>query len=90
MFEDLKGLEHWFVHVIEPLPVKRDYKCETTETNYKDAVSKWLTRESIKVRGYTFYCKSEVRSKVYVSLKEQRWVTNHFSFIKKHLRLQKT
>lgn len=40
-YTKLNGLEHWFIHVIEPLG---------------DDSSGWFERESTKIFGYTYHC----------------------------------
>lgn len=69
MFTELKGLEHWFIHVIEPIPVRRSNNKEVDKDKrqFNIAINKWLEKELIKKRGYTHYCKQSVRGRVYQS-----------------------
>lgn len=95
--EELKGLEHWFIHVIEPIPKRnndpsKDKKVPKSklstdlrkkqDVEYELACNKWLSREMMKSRGYTFYCNKAVRNKVYISASERKAVTEKLDFLK--------
>lgn len=54
-YEKLNGLEHWFIHVIEPLG---------------DDLSGWFERESMKMFGYTYHCYDRAKPFLRLSKKD--------------------
>lgn len=53
-YQSLNGLEHWFLHIIEPIP-------NTTE--HADHFE-WLEREITKRSGYSYSCSQEAKKKI--------------------------
>lgn len=60
--EKLKGLETWFTNVIEPTP------------DDKNERKHWLSREMTKKQGHTYYCDTQAKKIVYVSVNEWKKV----------------
>lgn len=52
-YDKLEGLEHWFIHIIEPRPVTNDFE----EYRY------WFQRELAKKSGYSYSCCNEAKKK---------------------------
>jgi hypothetical protein len=50
-YESLRGLEHWFIHVIEPIP--RDLFL----------LDEWIERELAKREGYSYNCPEVAKKK---------------------------
>lgn len=61
MFEELIGLESWFILVIEP-PPKYDPKLSVTDNQCN--FNSWLEREKDKISGRNHYCDLSMRNKV--------------------------
>lgn len=55
-YESLIGLEHWFIHIIEPRP--------------SENIQEWIARENMKLLGYTFHCCNKAKSYIKLNRKE--------------------
>ncbi len=84
LINELKGLEHWFIHVIEPIPQKSVKIEKGIDHNkiYNESLSKWITKEFVKMRGYSFYCRNDIRSKIYVPSKDRTEIIKMLDFIR--------
>lgn len=60
MIEELKGLEIWFMHVIEPI----------NDPFNKEDVSEWIKKENIKSEFRTNYCSLEASKKLKLTRKD--------------------
>lgn len=59
-YNALVGLEYWFLHVIEPVPLEQDY------TQYLE----WLQRELFKRDGCSYSCCKKAKKQIFLSRKE--------------------
>lgn len=54
----LKGLEHWFMHIIEPIP---------SDPHDLDG---WMEREKYKREGYSYNCPDTVKGKFFLKISD--------------------
>lgn len=65
--ELLEGLEHWFMHVIEPVPRLQDYNSHDIHIQ---ACRSWLERELTKKMGYSYSCNRQARRHISLTKKD--------------------
>lgn len=59
-YDELTGLEHWFLHIIEPRPQSDDY----------EVVYAWLERELCKEKKHSYSCSEQALQKLQLGKEE--------------------